>query len=189
VAVGILGGAFDPPHAGHVALARAAVEQLALERLLVLVVEDPGHKSVSTPAGTRLELAQLAFATIGDTHVELDRHERTVDSLEERRLLDAYFILGSDELAAFWDWKQPERVLELVRLAVARRPGVSDDDLRDALDRFPARDRVVFFEMESIPVSSAEVRARVARGENIEGLVPEAVAGEIGRLGLYAAPE
>jgi nicotinate-nucleotide adenylyltransferase len=103
--------------------------------------------------------------------------------------VDAYFILGSDELAAFWDWKQPERVLELVRLAVARRPGVSDDDLRDALDRFPARDRVVFFAMEPTPVSSAEIRARAARGESIDGLVPDEVAAAIGRLGLYAGAE
>ena len=63
---------FDPPHVGHVALARAAMEQLALERLLVLVVADPGHKHVTTPAATRLELARLAFEDVTDAEVELE---------------------------------------------------------------------------------------------------------------------
>lgn len=189
MAVGILGGVFDPPHVGHVALARAAIEQLGLDRLLVLVVEDPGHKKVATPSEIRLELARLAFSDLPEAVVELDRHERTVDSLEERLPRDAYFVLGADELADFWTWKRPERVLELVRLAVARRPGVRDDDLERALAHFPARERVVAVALEPTPVSSTEVRARVAKRESIEGLVPEKVARAIARLGLYAAAE
>jgi nicotinate-nucleotide adenylyltransferase len=189
VAVGILGGVFDPPHMGHVALARAAVAQLGLDQLLVLVIEVPGHKDVATPIEVRLELARLAFSGIPGTVVELDRHGRSVDSLEERRPHDAYFILGADELADFWTWKRPERVLELVRLAVAPRPGVSDDDFERALADLPARNRVVTIAFEPTPVSSTEVRARVARGESIDGLVPEEVARAIARLGLYAASE
>lgn len=189
MALGILGGAFDPPHVGHVRLAQAAIRELGLERLLVLVVEDPGHKLVSTPAGVRLELVRLAFGEILGTEVELDRHQRTVDSLEERRLGDAYFVIGADELAGFWSWKRPERVLELVRLAVAVRPGVSAEEIGGALERFPEPDRVTFFEMEPTPVSSTEVRARVSRGERIDALVPPGVAAELARLGLYSASE
>jgi nicotinate-nucleotide adenylyltransferase len=185
VAVGMLGGAFDPPHVGHVRLAEAAIRELDLERLLVLVVEDPGHKAVSTPAGIRLELARLAFAPLLGAQVELDGHGRTVDTLEARRADDAYFVLGADELADFWSWRRPERVLELVRLAVAVRPGVSEEELRAALLRFPSGS-VSYFEMEPIAVSSTEIRERVARGEPIEGLVPRPVAEEIARLGLYA---
>ena len=85
MAIGLLGGVFDPPHVGHVALARAAVAQLELERLLVYVVADPGHKRATTPAETRLALARLAFADVPEATVELDRHARTVDSLEERK--------------------------------------------------------------------------------------------------------
>ena len=99
--LGILGGAFDPPHGGHVQLARAAREHYGLESLLVLVVADPGHKETSAPAEARLELARLAFADVPDTRVELDPHARTVDWLEERGPEDAIFILGGDELAAF----------------------------------------------------------------------------------------
>ena len=99
--LGLLGGVFDPPHVGHVTLARAAIEQLGLEELLVLVVADPGHKHATADAETRLELTRLAFEDIPAARVELDRHSRTVDSLEERKLENAVFILGADEFADF----------------------------------------------------------------------------------------
>ena len=185
---GILGGAFDPPHLGHVALARAAVDELGLERLLVLVVAGPGHKGVFAPAEARLELARLAFEDVAEATVELDRHARTIDSLEERRPDDAYLVLGADELADFWGWKEPERVLELVRLAAARRPGVSEAELEEALVRFPAGS-VLLFDMPASPVSSTEIRRRVSRGESIAGLVPEKVAEAVARLGLYVDAE
>jgi nicotinate-nucleotide adenylyltransferase len=187
VAIGILGGVFDPPHSGHVALAKAAMRELGLDELLVLVVADPGHKQATTPAETRLELAQLAFEDFPHAVVELDRHARTVDSLEERRPDDGVFILGADQLAGFEAWKQPERVLELVRIAVAMRPGVSHDFVHAVRDRLSAPDRVLEFEMEPIHVSSSEIRARVARGEEIEHLVPPKVVEAVSRLGLYAA--
>jgi nicotinate-nucleotide adenylyltransferase len=187
--LGILGGVFDPPHVGHVELARAALDRLDLERLLVLVVADPGHKLATTPAKTRLELTRLAFADVPEAAVELDEHARTVDSLEERKPENAVFILGADELVGFASWKQPERVLELVRLAVATRPGVDDERVRRARDGLPAPGRVVFFEMRTVPMSSSEIRERVARGESIEGLVPPQVASEIARLGLYTDAE
>jgi nicotinate-nucleotide adenylyltransferase len=184
--VGLLGGVFDPPHVGHVALARAAVDHFGLERLLVLVVADPGHKLADTPAATRLELARLAFRGVPRAEVELDRHARTVDSLEERRPADAVFIIGGDELADFAAWKEPARILELVRLGVVLRSGTPDERMREALARVPAPDRILFFEMTPVPVSSSQVRERVARGEPIEGLVPAAVAQEIARLDLYS---
>ena len=185
--LGLLGGVFDPPHVGHVELARAALEQLDLEKLLVLVVADPGHKQTTTPAETRLELTRLAFEDVPGVRVELDRHSRTVDSLEERELEGAVFILGADELADFANWKRPERVLELVQLAVAMRPGVPDDRVREARSRLSTPDRILSFEMPAIPVSSSAIRERVVRGESIEDLVPSRVRDAIARLGLYAS--
>jgi nicotinate-nucleotide adenylyltransferase len=188
--LGILGGAFDPPHVGHVGLARAAIDHFGLDRLLVLVVEDPGHKRTATPADVRLELARLAFEDLEEAVVELDRHARTVDSLEERRLpSDTVFLIGEDELADLPGWKQPERVLQLVRIGVAMRPGVPEDRLRDARARLPAPDRIEYFELEPSAVSSTAIRARVANGEPIDGLVPPRVADAIARLGLYASAE
>ena len=187
--VGILGGVFDPPHLGHVALARAAVRELGLEKLLVLVVADPGHKRATLPAETRLELARLAFADVPESVVELDPHARTVDSLEERRLQDALFILGADELADFENWKSPDRVLELVQLGVAMRPGTTGSELDAARSRLSVPGRVVAFEMEPVAISSSEIRDRVARGDPIDRLVPSSVAREISRLGLYSGPQ
>ena len=183
--LGILGGAFDPPHLGHVALARAALEHLRLPRLLVLVVADPGHKAARAPAEARLELTRLAFEELPPAEVELDQHARTVDSLEERKPVDAIFIVGGDEFADFPSWKEPERVLELVRLAVALRPGIPHARVREALARVPAPDRILFFEMPPVPVSSSEVRERVERHEPIGDLVQPRIAAAIERLGLY----
>jgi nicotinate-nucleotide adenylyltransferase len=184
--LGLLGGAFDPPHVGHVALARAAIDHFGLPRLLVLVVADPGHKAASTPADVRLELARLAFEDLERAEVELDHHARTVDSLEERKPRNAIFILGGDEFADFPAWKEPARVLELVRLGVALRPGVPDERVQAVLARVPAPGRVSFFEMTPVPVSSSEVRARSGRGEPVSDLVPHQVAEAIARLGLYS---
>jgi nicotinate-nucleotide adenylyltransferase len=187
---GILGGVFDPPHDGHVALARAAVAELGLERLLVLVVADPGHKHAATPAETRLVLAKTAFAGVPEATVELDRHARTVDSLEERRLpANTFFVLGADELAGFEDWKAPRRVLELVRIAVAMRPGISREQVDAVRQRLDAEGRILEFDLEPLPISSSEIRDLVARKQPIDDLVPPAVAEEIERLGLYATHE
>jgi nicotinate-nucleotide adenylyltransferase len=188
-ALGILGGVFDPPHNGHVALGRAAVTHFGLEKLLVLVVADPGHKLAKTPADTRLELTRLAFADVREADVELDRHGRTVDSLLERRPRRAVFVVGGDEFGDFWSWKEPEQILELVQLGVALRPGVPDERVRRALTRVPPPGRVSFFEMHPVPVSSSDVRERVARGEEIAELVPAKVAAAIHRLGLYRDAE
>jgi nicotinate-nucleotide adenylyltransferase len=186
---GILGGVFDPPHVGHLALARTALQALGLEELLVLVVADPGHKLTTAPAEARLELTRLAFEDVPEATVELDRHARTVDMLEERRPSDALFVLGADELAAFESWKSPARVLELARLAVAMRPGVSRGELDAVRNRLGAGDRILEFEMTPVPVSSSEVRARIARADPVDGLVPARVADEIVRRGLYRVPE
>jgi nicotinate-nucleotide adenylyltransferase len=181
---------FDPPHNGHVALARAAIRELPLDELLVLVVSDPGHKQATTPADVRLVLARLAFAEVPEARVDLDRHARTVDSLEERSVArDTFFILGADELAGFEGWKSPRRVLELVRLAVAMRPGVERRAVEDVRTRLGAPDRIVEFEMGALPISSSEVRARVRDGLPIDDLVPPQIADAIARLGLYGLPE
>jgi nicotinate-nucleotide adenylyltransferase len=185
----MLGGVFDPPHVGHIALARAAIAELGLDRLVVLVVADPGHKVTTTPAATRLELTRLAFADVPLVTVELEQHARTVDSLEARRPRDAFFVLGGDELTAFASWKSPERVLELVRLAVAMRPGSSRDDVAAARKRLAAGDRIVEFDMEPVAVSSSEIRARIADGESADDVLPPRVFEAVARLGLYATPE
>ncbi len=187
VSIGVFGGAFDPPHTGHVELARAGIERFRLDRLLVRVVEAPGHKEVATAPGIRLFLAELAFGALDDTAISLDPFSRTVDSLEALDLDDPVFLVGADEFADFLSWKDTERVLALTRLGVATRPGVDRARLDSVLQRLDRPERVAFFEIERLPVSSSDIRARVAAGEPIAGLVPAAVEAEIARLGLYRA--
>jgi nicotinate-nucleotide adenylyltransferase len=183
--IGILGGAFDPPHNGHVALAREAIGHFRLEQLLVRVVADPGHKEVDTPAELRLELAELAFTPLDIAEVALDPFARTVDSLEALGLADPVFLLGADELAAFPTWTRPERVLELARIGAATRPGTDPAELEQVISGLARPERVELFMITPLPVSSSEIRERVAAGLPIDELVAPSVAEAIERLGLY----
>jgi nicotinate-nucleotide adenylyltransferase len=185
VSVGVLGGAFDPPHRGHVTLAVGGMERFELARLLVCVVADPGHKDVDTPAALRFRLATLAFAAVPGCEVALDEHARTVDSLEALALDDPVFLIGADEFASFLDWKDPDRVLELARLGVATRPGYPQERLDAVLNVLHRPDRVTLFEIEPQAVSSSQVRQLVGDGVSVDDLVPPGVADEIARLGLY----
>jgi nicotinate-nucleotide adenylyltransferase len=148
----------------------------------VLVVADPGHKGVELAAETRLELARAAFP---GRDVELDPHARTVDMLRVRRFLDPLFLIGADEFCDLLSWKEPQAVLELARLGVATRPGFPRERLERMLERLDRPGRVSFFEIPPIPASSTEIRARIARGEPIDDLVPAPVAELLGQLGLY----
>jgi nicotinate-nucleotide adenylyltransferase len=175
--IGLLGGSFDPPHNGHVALADAAVEQLPIDRLVVLVAERPGHREPPTvDADTRLKLVRAAFP---DADVELETHPFTVDAVRGSRFDDAVFILGADQAAAFGTWKEPDEVLKHVKLGVGARAGYPEPDL----SRYG--DRVLRFDLDSPNVSSSEVRRRVAAGETIDDLVPPAVERLVEELGLY----
>ena len=174
--IGLFGGAFDPPHNGHVALARAALEQLGLERLLVLVVQSPGHKGVEADAATRLRLATAAFAELPRTEVRLEPSPRTVDSVRANGFGDAIFLVGADEFADFLTWKQPDDLLDRVRLGVATRPGFPRERLQSVLGALRRPERVQFFEIEPHDVSSTELRRRAAADEPIDAFVPPAVA-------------
>ena len=180
---GLLGGAFDPPHVGHVALARAAIERFELERLVVLVVAAPGHKGVDAPPGARLALAEAAFAGLAE--VRLDPYARTIDSLRAGGWDDPLFVVGADQFAGFLSWEEPDAVLDLARLAVATRPGYPRERLEAVLARLRRPERVLLFEIEPMAVSSTEVRERVALGEPVDGLVPPPVAALISELDLY----
>ena len=165
---GLLGGRFDPPHNGHVALARAALDQLPIDRLVVLVAERPGHDDAVASAEDRLRMASVAFEGLGE--VVLDPHTYTVDAVRGGRFGDAYFIVGADQAAAFPTWKEPDEILRWVQLAVGTRSGYEG---------------AVTFDLDSPDISATEVRERVARGESIADLVPPEVARIIEERGLY----
>ena len=153
---------------------------------MILVAVRPGHKQVSLDADTRLRLVRAAFPEYA---VEADEHERTVDTLRAGPWRDPIFLIGADEFSDFSTWKDPERVLDLARLGVATRPGYPRERLDTVLEQVSRPDRVLFFDIEPIPVSSREIRERVARGEPIDELVPPDVAALIKELRLYQAVE
>jgi nicotinate-nucleotide adenylyltransferase len=179
---GLLGGTFNPPHNGHVEFARAAEQRFDLDELVLLVAARPGHKEVELDADTRLRLVQGAFPS---HEVELDPYERTVDMLKAGRWRDPLFLIGADEFADFLTWKDPEGVVASARVGVATRPGYPRERLDSVLERLSQPDRIDFFEIEPVPISSREIRDRVARGEAIDDVVPPAVAELIQSLGLY----
>lgn len=181
---GLYGGSFDPPHRGHVELARRAKQELGLERLVVLVSADPGHKHVETPADVRLRLAEAAFP---GEDVRLDEHARTVDTLRAHpEWDDPVFLIGADQFADFLSWREPDEILRLTRLAVATRPGFPRERLDAVLSQLDRPERVSFFELEPVPAASSDLRTRVAAGEDVSGELPLGVAQIVAAEGLYS---
>jgi nicotinate-nucleotide adenylyltransferase len=155
---------------------------LGVDRLVVLVSVQPGHKAVPTPADIRLRLARSAFP---EDEVRLDPHARTIDLLREGEWKDPLLLLGADQFVDFPTWKEPDAVLDLARLAVGTRPGFERERLDAVLEQLPRPDRVELFAFDPVPVASRDVRARAARGEAVDGLVPRAVAELIASERLY----
>jgi nicotinate-nucleotide adenylyltransferase len=200
VTVGILGGTFNPPHLGHLVIAQEALAQLNLDRVVLMPVFSPPHKRAAEGqdpgARARLELCRLAVADddrfeVSDLEVRRQGPSFTVDTLRELHERDPehalIFIVGGDMAASLPRWREPEAVLALARLAVAERSGVRRSRLARRLGGLAGADRVVFFDMPRIDLSSSEIRARVAAGRPIRYLVPGAVAEAIRARGYYRA--
>jgi nicotinate-nucleotide adenylyltransferase len=197
--VGLLGGTFNPPHLGHLVCAMEAREQLALDEVRLVVAASPPHKEVEHDPGAavRVELARLAAAAepgLGVSTVELGRPgpSYTVDTLRalhaEHPADQLTFIVGGDMAHSLLTWKEPEAVLQLARLGVAEREDIRRRDVCDILSGLPGvPERLDFFDMPRLDVSSSLVRRRVAAGRPIRHLVPAAVAERVAALDLYRA--
>jgi nicotinate-nucleotide adenylyltransferase len=182
--VGVFGGTFDPVHVGHLAIANAALESVPLDRVVfVLARRSPlKERGPVAPEADRLRMLEQAVAgerRFAVSRIELDREgpSYTVDTLE--RLAgddDLFLILGSDAVADFPRWKEPERIAKLATLVVADRPG-APARLGDA--------PIVAFDAPRLDISSRELRSRAARGLSLRYLVPEAAWQHIEARGLY----
>lgn len=189
--VGMFGGAFDPPHVAHVALARAAVEQLHLDELRIFPTGDAWHKSqVLSPAGHRLAMARIAFEGLARTVVD-DRELRrpgptyTIETLRElkaqRPQARLFLVMGEDQAVALTRWREWQAITALATICMAARPATSADAPR----ALPAEVQLMLLRLPEMPESATEVRARVAAGEGIDHLVPPGVASYIAQHSLY----
>lgn len=190
--LGLLGGTFDPPHVGHLAIARAARRAVGLDEVRFIVANDPWQKSGDrdvTPAPTRVELVRALIGdeeglVVDDCEIVRGGPSYTVETLEHFRNTepgaDLFLIVGSDTAARLCTWHRAGDVAGLSTLVVVNRP---TDDAR-APDCVPAA-RCLFVEMEPVEVSSTEVRARVSLGDDVTELTGPAVAAEIAGRRLY----
>jgi nicotinate-nucleotide adenylyltransferase len=203
--LGLLGGSFNPIHAGHVAMARAARTALGLDRVVLVPAARPPHKQRDlslAPAEDRLAMARLAAASepgLDVSPIELERAgpSFTIDTvrafLSKEPGVELYFVVGSDTVPELASWKDVRELLRLARFAVVGRAGRDlEKDFAHLEKEIGAeavrglRERVV--PMEPSSVSATEVRARVAAGKPIDGWVPGAVADYIRSHKLYAIP-
>ncbi len=203
--IGILGGTFDPFHDGHLALARAARDELGLERILVVPAAVPPHKVGRSISPPDVRLAMVVAGIAGEprlvaSRLELDRSgpSWTVDTVADLvaaeraagRDPDITVILSAESFAGLATWHEPERLLDLARIAVGPRPGHPPPDRAGIERAFPGRGRrVTVIGGPTVDVSASEVRRRAARGEPLDGLVPPGVADVIAAHRLYRHPE
>ena len=198
MAIGFLGGTFDPVHLGHLQLGDSALAHLGLEMVLFVPTGRPWLKAGQylSQARHRVEMVRRAIAgnarfSLCDVEVERPGLTYTVDTLEElaresRWCTDDYLILGMDALEHFQRWKEPERILQLSRLAVAAREGHQGFSLDSLVEQFPeATDRVVQLPVNLPEISATAVRQSAGRGGSLDRFVPTAVAEYIQSTGLY----
>jgi nicotinate-nucleotide adenylyltransferase len=196
VRIGILGGTFNPPHLGHLVCAQEAYLQLGLDRVMLIPARTPPHKPVEDEPGAEHRLELCRCAVDGDERFEVSELEIertgtsfTVDTLEElnSRAPDSqlFLIVGGDVAAGLPLWREPERVLELATLAVAKRRGTTREKVQQALTGLAGGDRAEYFRMPRIGISSTMIRRRVRAGEPIRYLTPTPVADYIERHNLY----
>jgi nicotinate-nucleotide adenylyltransferase len=192
----VLGGAFNPPHVGHLRLAQEARRLLGLERVLLMVTGQAPHKRIEPEPGPRVRLELTEAAAAGEPGIEASALELeregpsytylTLEQLREQQPgRELVFLLGADMVAGLSGWKRPERVVELARLGVVPRPGLDSDAVRSELERLGAAERAEMIEMPLCGASSTEIRKRAAAGRPLRHLVPEAVERLIEERGLY----
>lgn len=194
--VGILGGAFNPPHLGHLVCAQEALVQLELDRVVFVPVGDAPHRTLDDDPGpeARLEMVELAMADderFVTSRIEMDREgpSYTADTLEQLRAEapddELFLILGGDQAAALASWHEPEKVLERATLAVFERMSWGRNAIIIKIGRMPGAERVRYLDMPLIQVSSSSIRRRVREGVPIRFLVPDKVVEYIATNELY----
>lgn len=196
--VGILGGAFNPPHIGHLVCAQEALVQLELDRVVFVPVGEAPHRELEDDPGAEARLEMVELAIDGDerfstSRIEIEREgpSYTVDTLEQLRAEapgdELFLILGGDQAAALAAWHEPEQVLERATVAVLERLSWGRNAIGIKIGRLRGAEAVRYLDMPLMQVSSSMVRRRVRKGLPIRYLVPDTVASYIEANDLYGA--
>jgi nicotinate-nucleotide adenylyltransferase len=196
--IGILGGAFNPPHIGHLVCAQEALVQLELDKVVFMPVGVAPHREIELDPGAeaRLEMAELAVA--GDDRFEVSRMEVDKDTpsftsetlaalREESPDAELFLILGGDQAASLGSWHEPENVLDRATVAVFERVSWGRNAIMIKIGRLPGAERVRYLDMPLMQVSSSAIRRRVRESLPIRYLVPDKVADYISSHDLYGA--
>ena len=197
--VGILGGAFNPPHMGHLVCAQEALVQLDLDRVVFVPVGEAPHRELEDDPGAEIRLELVEGVIGGDerfevSRIELDRDgpSYTADTLRELRAADPddehFLILGGDQAAALASWHEPEEVLSLATVAVVERVTWSRNAIGIKIGRLKGAERIRYLDMPLIQISSSAIRRRLASGLPIRYLVPETAVEQITEAELYPRP-
>ena len=195
--LGIFGGSFDPPHQAHIMLAARAIEQLHLDRLLVIPTGDAWHKTRNlTLAPHRLAMTRLAFTELPKVSVdsrEIDRHgpTYTVDTLEEVAQdfpnAKLFLCIGGDQAKAFTTWHRWQDILHRATLAVAFRP--EDKNAVHAIDHAQWHNGLptgaIRLEMPSLTISATDIRLQLAQSDTCPSALPAGVCEYIQQHSLY----
>lgn len=192
--IGIMGGTLDPTHRGHMTIARAAMEQLGLDGVMLLPAGDPPHKENLAPKQDRLNMARLAAQEVeGVFACALETRRAgttyTVDTLHELQEMNPatkwYYLIGVDTLRVLDTWKRFDEVARRTEFVVFGRGNedVREEQARRFAERYGAKIRVL--PVNGPEISSTEIRCRANRGEDISAMVPTGVAAYIREKGLY----
>ena len=195
--IGVLGSAFNPPHLGHLALAQEALWQLELSEVVLMPTGEAPHKRIVDDPGReqRLAMTRLAAAddprfSVSTLEVDRDGPSYTYETLEllaeERGDTELVFVMGADAAIGLESWREPARVVELAKIAVARRSGYRRRRSPPSCAASAPSGRSTMLEMPQFGVSSSSVRERAAAGRPLRYLVPESVARFIEEKGVYS---
>jgi len=198
--IGILGGAFDPPHIGHLTGAEKVREEFGLDKIIFIPTYIPPHKNLPKASpDKRLEMVEIAiqgkpYFEVSDIEIKRKGISYTVDTIRELKQIyskdELYLIIGMDEAKDFINWKKPKKLLKFCKFIILTRPGFQPEAAELLAHKKeevpePLRKTVQFLSL-NLDISSTMIRELVKKSNSIKSFVPEGVENYIKENKLYS---